>query len=77
MNEEKVKEKENRRAARADKADRADRAARQSIEDERNEKLYGKRSVRARRNVNYQFKEYDELIFSALQEDMIEGLHIF
>lgn len=77
MDEEKVKEKENRRAARIDKADRADKAARQSLDDERNEKLYGKRSVRARRNVNYQFKEYDELIFSALQEDMIEGLHMF
>ncbi|KFM72165.1 Remodeling and spacing factor 1, partial [Stegodyphus mimosarum] len=42
-----------------------------SSDDERQRKLYGKRSVRARRNVNYQFKEYDELIASAIQEEML------
>ncbi|GFS36752.1 remodeling and spacing factor 1 [Trichonephila inaurata madagascariensis] len=47
------------------------RKAKESSDDERNKKLYGKRSVRARRNVNYQFKEYDALIASAIQEEML------
>ncbi|XP_042904607.1 microtubule-associated protein futsch [Parasteatoda tepidariorum] len=43
-----------------------------SSDDEKHKKLYGQRSVRARRTVNYQFKEYDELIASAIQEDMLD-----
>lgn len=43
-----------------------------SSEEERHKKLYGKRSVRARQTVNYQFKEYDELIASAIGEEMVE-----
>ncbi|GIY23303.1 remodeling and spacing factor 1 [Caerostris darwini] len=48
------------------------RRNKESSDEERHKKLYGKRSVRARRTVNYRFKEYDELIASALQEEIIE-----
>ncbi|GFU34216.1 remodeling and spacing factor 1 [Nephila pilipes] len=54
-----------------DEGDNKGRRAKESSDDERQKKLYGKRSVRARRNVNYQFKEYDALIASAIQEEML------
>lgn len=63
--EERENERECRRVARKKEA---------IVEDvERDEILYGKRSVRARRKVNYQFKEYDELIFSAIGGDVVES----
>ncbi|PRD24728.1 UNVERIFIED_CONTAM: hypothetical protein NCL1_42915 [Trichonephila clavipes] len=54
-----------------DEGDNKGHKAKESSDDERHKKLYGKRSVRARRNVNYQFKEYDALIASAIQEEML------
>ncbi|KAF8792588.1 Remodeling and spacing factor 1 like protein [Argiope bruennichi] len=54
--------------------ERKRRRHKESPDDERHNKLYGKRSVRARRNVNYQFKEYDALIASAIQEEMLDKL---
>ncbi|CAL1277253.1 unnamed protein product [Larinioides sclopetarius] len=54
--------------------ERKRRRYKESSDEERQKKLYGKRSVRARRNVNYQFKEYDALIASAIQEEMLDKL---
>ncbi|XP_023214122.1 remodeling and spacing factor 1-like, partial [Centruroides sculpturatus] len=38
---------------------------------EEDEKLYSKRSSRSRKCVNYQFKEFDELIASAIQDEVV------
>lgn len=51
----------------------SDEGEEEKEESDKDDKLFSYRSSRPRRSVSYQFKEFDELINSAIEEDIIEG----